>query len=978
MDRLVVFAVAVVAAPLVLVAPVPVTAVLVVLIATLLRTGSHRGLAMLCVLGAGLSVVRARATVNEHQAARAALASRMPGYMACEGTGRVDSSPVHAESGTAVTLLLDDLSCGGAVVLPVGATVRARVYTAEEDLARGDRVQVAGGFAPLERFFNLDDVRVDEARRGVTLSGSATWLATLETARGPPSWIDHARTRVRHGLIRSFGPSVSPLARALVLGEMDVGHDDQVAFQRSGLSHLLAVSGMHLVLVVLSLVAGLRALRVRIPALCVRGLAWRVAALVGLPLTWAYADFAGGSGSAQRAAWMLSVQLLAIACLRRPWAPRALGLSLLAGWAFSPLAAFDVSFALSALATGGMFVLGEPIAAALAARLGPRLHFFTRGVSASLAASIGCAPLIARMSGAMPLVSVVANIVAVPVGEMVALPLCLVAACLTPWPVLERGASVVAAGALLALDWIARVASAAPGASLTLPPPSHAELAIVAACVLVTVLGVGRRWRRRAWFLGVVALALAEASLRWPHPHELRITHLDVGQGDAALVELPDGESLLIDGGGLVGSPVDVGTRVLSPLLRAKRIRRLRAVILSHPHPDHYGGLLHGLDGIIVDELWDTGQGEREGQGGAYAELLSTLRARGTKVRGPDDLCGAHAFGEVAAQVLAPCPGPDAARGPNNNSFVVRLQYGRRAVLFVGDAEREEEAGLLAVGRAELRADVLKVGHHGSRTSSQPAWLAAVRPRVAVISSGARNRFGHPHASTLQALRDVGARVLSTKEHGAVTIVTNGESLRVTSADGEESVVEDVADERQVPVTLGHIQPVPDHELVLDREAQIVDLHADAGSRGLVQERADLDGARVARLEEIHQVRDRQPRVDDVLDDEDVLAGDGLGEVVRDLDDAGALRAFAVGAHAQEVHPERQIDRAAEIRRKDEAALEDDDEDKVAIFVVPRYLRAELQDSVGDLDGADHGVYTLGHRSSIAALWRGVKAHRSW
>jgi competence protein ComEC len=130
-------------------------------------------------------------------------------------------------------------------------------------------------------------------------------------------------------------------------------------------------------------------------------------------------------------------------------------------------------------------------------------------------------------------------------------------------------------------------------------------------------------------------------------------------------------------------------------------------------------------------------------------------------------------------EVLAPCPSFDADRGPNDNSFVLRISYGARALLLVGDAEHEAEAALLAGAGDRLRADVLKVGHHGSRTSSTPAFLAAVGARDAIVSVGARNRFGHPHASTLANLAAAGARVWRTDRDGAVVVTTDGQSLEV-------------------------------------------------------------------------------------------------------------------------------------------------------------------------------------------------------
>jgi competence protein ComEC len=261
----------------------------------------------------------------------------------------------------------------------------------------------------------------------------------------------------------------------------------------------------------------------------------------------------------------------------------------------------------------------------------------------------------------------------------------------------------------------------------------------------------------------------------------LRITVLDVGQGDSLLVDLPDGQAMLIDGGGMVGSPVDLGARVIQPVLRARRRRRLEAMVLTHPHPDHFGGLASTLPLVEVGELWDTGQGEDLGAGPAYAGLLATARARRVAIRRPRDLCDhpRHAGGAVI-EVLAPCPGYRPDDSANDSSFVIRIRYGRRVALLVGDAETEAERLLIRRYAGDLRADLLKVGHHGSRTSTSPAFLDEVRPAVAAISAGVRNRFGHPHPATLATLEARAISALRTDRGGAILWETDGEEVTVT------------------------------------------------------------------------------------------------------------------------------------------------------------------------------------------------------
>jgi competence protein ComEC len=240
----------------------------------------------------------------------------------------------------------------------------------------------------------------------------------------------------------------------------------------------------------------------------------------------------------------------------------------------------------------------------------------------------------------------------------------------------------------------------------------------------------------------------------------------------------------LIDGGGFVGSPVDPGRSVILPELRTRRRSRIDVMVLSHPHPDHFLGLLSVVRAVEVGEFWDTGQGLAQGAGPAYAELRALLRERGVRVRGPAELCGERRWGGVRVQVLAPCPDFRAEWGANDNSLVIRLQLGTRAFLFTGDSEHEAEQLLLSRG-VELGADYLKVGHHGSRTSSSPEFLDRVRPRLASMSTGVRNRFGHPHAPTLTALSARGIAGLRTDRFGGVRIATDGSRLDVrTVADG--------------------------------------------------------------------------------------------------------------------------------------------------------------------------------------------------
>ncbi len=655
------------------------------------------------------------------------------------------------------------------------------------------------------RNVGVDDPRPRAARRGAVLSGTARSVEVVNPGGGLQSWIDRQRARVRARIEATFVPSAAPLARALVLGETDLNPGDDTAFRASGLAHLLAVSGTHLVFAVVTAVQALRALLVRVASLAGRWDVGRAAAAFGILLAWVYADFAGGSGSARRAAAMLSVAFLARAAGRLPSPTRSFGLSLLGGAAADPLASFDASFVLSVAATAGMLLLCRPLAHALlfmpppdrgappdapplqwrlAEWMRTRAERLSSSLAVTLAATVACTPYLALLAPSLPVGGLFANVLAAPVGEFVALPLCLAHGLLAPWPLVERGAAVVASGSLLVVRAVAHSTAELAWLAVRVPCPTPWQLALVGPCV--TWLWWSPPSRRLPIALATAAVwVLLEVGAvhAGTGRGRLRVTFLDVGQGDSALIDLPSGEAMLVDAGGALGGGLDPGRAAVAPVLRSLRRLRLDVVVLSHPHPDHLGGFQSVLGAVSVGEFWDTGQGRDESAGPVYQRLLDELRARDVRIRSPEDLCGSHTIGGATVDVLAPCPSWKAEHDANDNSFVLRLRWGHRAALLAGDTAFASEGELLALHEVDLRADVLKVGHHGSRTSTSSAWLDAIRPEHAVISVGARNRFGHPSAATLHRLEAVATTVWRTDWHGAIRWETDGEHVSLSAVE---------------------------------------------------------------------------------------------------------------------------------------------------------------------------------------------------
>ena len=577
------------------------------------------------------------------------------------------------------------------------------------------------------------------------------------------------RARAARAIDRTFG-SDAPLARALLIADQhEIPTEMRDRYAAAGLIHMLSISGLHV-----AVIAAAMELLFQVARLS------RRSSLLGAFVTTAlYVAMIGAPAPALRSAAMLGVAMISRIAQRptSPWAAWAVG-------AFVPLVlprtAIDVGYQLSVLGMCALVAAGALWKTHLAARFDGWKGKLGRELITSLVACAVTAPLVAWVFGRVSLIAPLSNLVAAPIITL-AQPILFLALVTAPFSALARLFAEAVHPLLFAFDWISTSAAAVPGAAITVSTTAAAALlAAVAATSLV--IACTSRFPARPASIGVAALSAMVAMPLLPSRALDRVEMhvLDVGQGDAILLRTRAGHWILLDAGPAWRGG-DAGRSTILPYI-LRRGGSLEAFVLSHPHTDHVGGAASVLTRLHPRAYWDAAFA---GGSEAYIASLKAAKDEGIewhRVHPGDSI----AVDSVTVSFLA----PDSAwtvslKDPNLASTIALVRYGAVRFLLVGDAERGEEDWLLEHERERLRADVLKVGHHGSSTSSSDAFLTAVRPNLAIISVGAGNMYGHPSNDVLHALSRFGIDVLRTDEVGTVVVRTDGVHIEV-EAKGEK------------------------------------------------------------------------------------------------------------------------------------------------------------------------------------------------
>jgi competence protein ComEC len=648
------------------------------------------------------------------------------------------------------------------------------------------------------------------AREGMRYQGSSKAERLVALGASPHSsshLVDTLRESARHWLHQQIPEAQARgLMGALLLGDRS-GIDEEMreSFARTGTSHLLAISGLHLALVSGVLFGALLWCFGSLAYLLLWVDARRLAALVTWPLAGGYVLLSGSAISTQRAYLMISLVLCGTLLLRRPEGITTLAWAACLLLAFDPQALATASFLLS---FGAVFLLmtlaqawdAPPPSKPLEQIASPsppkstkpsRFTKIARGLALSLWSSalviLGTLPISLGFSPYLPLHAPLVNLIAIPLCGFFCVSLGLLGIALAPiLPSIAAWVMEIARYAALGLLALIKTSAQLDLFILQLPPLRSWEITglLLALLALYLLRSPRPALRRLCALASLLCFLLPPAFTTWQQKTQptLTLDFIDIGQGDATLIRFPNGYTMLIDAGGEAFAPIDTGERSILPYLRHQRIKRLDTAVLSHPHPDHFGGFLTLFQKLPIGELWHTG---RIGGHPHYPLFEAIRRKKKIPLRRPHQI-KPHHIGGVRVQILHPFPqryeGENSywALHANDNSLVILMTYKKIRILLTGDIEERAEE-ILTERYPHLRADLLKVPHHGSRTSSTALFLDHLRPRHAVVSLGRQNLFGFPHPSTTKRYQERKIPLWRTDQHGLLRVTTDGHSLRFQS-----------------------------------------------------------------------------------------------------------------------------------------------------------------------------------------------------
>jgi competence protein ComEC len=724
--------------------------------------------------------------------------------------GVVSENPRVSEDRT--SLVLDSIGVSGdgfaqdvsgKVLLSVGENMHLFKYgdqiRTEVRLKHPRSFGNPGGFQ-YERHLRLQGIRV----RGFV--NDPQKIVLMREGQGHPmrQALEQFRTRIRDRIREQAPFPEGTLIQAMTLGEQsEIPRDIQDRFNRTGTSHIIAISGFNVGIIALIAFFLIRTLLKSSEYLLLRFNIQKLAAFFAFGPVVFYAFVAGLGMSTVRALLMTLALLVTILMGRGRDLFNTLALAAFLILVVSPAALFDISFQLSFAAVAAILLFMPGITERLTAwknraegrpaKLGRRITAdLLLFVAVSAACTLSTLPFIVYYFNRVSNITLVANFLLVPLLGFVVLPLSMLLIIVTPLSetlstILIDITTVLTRLCLDLNDWLA----ALPGSSSIITTPTIAELTAYYVILILAAMPMGLPgrttadapvfWSRRKTLTGMILafifLAGDAAWLQWKLENRstLRITFLDVGHASCALVEFPGGKRMLVDGGGSYDDRFDVGRYVVAPFLWHERIGKIDTVVLTHPHPDHVNGLPYILDNFDVKEVWTNGDEAIVDWG---AILVDKMKQKGIAPRLLTSKSAPIDMGGVRIDVLnpgkGPTPGEDLSdREINERALVLQIRWGESVFLLPSDIGEPTESKLVARYKT-LASGVLLAPHHGSAYSSSHDFLRRVRPETIVISTGRPVR-----GDVLDRFRQTGALIYRTDVHGAVRVTTNGRSYEV-------------------------------------------------------------------------------------------------------------------------------------------------------------------------------------------------------
>ncbi len=698
---------------------------------------------------------------------------------------------------------------------PVTGKIRVTVAGEGPKISFGDRIYLISRIRSIRNFKNPGgfDYKRYMAFKGVFGSaytrGKDVAILSRSSKRGMQRLINNARHQISSFITKSVEGKHQGVLKALIIGDKhQITPDLRDAFNRAGVGHILAISGLHIGIVATIAFLFFSWALSRFKLLLWNARTRKGAAILAFFPIFIYGLLSGMSPSTQRAVIMVAVFLMTFLFEKEHDLINTLATAAMIILIVHPPSLFSISFQLSfSAATSIIYGLSKVRNRRLLVADRQNINLGIRAINklftfflVSLFAILGTLPFVMFYFNQASLVGIFANFIIIPVIGFVVVPTGLFSVFL--YPISPEAASwfMQISGAMLSkaisiVNFFAQL----PFAAVKTITPSRLEICcyyILAWAVLNLIragpetseMKKGDLTRKAAQILiAVVALILVGDVFYWLHQRfrhdDLRVTIIDVGQGSSALLELPGGPCVLADGGGFYDNSVfDMGARVIAPFLWRKKIKTVDTLILSHPNSDHLNGLIYIAENFNVKSVW-TNSEERNTFG--YRKLIDIIEKKKINMPEFNDMPRTCNINGVNFEILYPQKDfldkrkKEKWRNTNNNSLVVKATFGTHSLLFPGDIMKRAEKEIISVAGTNLSSTVLVAPHHGSKSSNTGLFIDKVNPEYVVISSGWKNRFKFPHPDVLKRYTDKGLKVFRTDIHGAITMATDGHLLKI-------------------------------------------------------------------------------------------------------------------------------------------------------------------------------------------------------